>query len=85
MDERLEPGAQIGSDRRKPPALHSQEDIAITALVHAPDCRSDQRGPESSPSMLRRHNQIAKLSPARKIEARSCWIMDGADGAHLGG
>src|SRR5215470_8511145 len=85
MDERLEPGTQIGSDRRKPPALHSKEDVAIAALAHAPDCRSDQCGPESLPSMLRRHKQIAQLSPARKIEARSCRVMDGANGPHPGG
>src|SRR5215469_17658660 len=85
MDERLEPGAQIGSDRRKPPALHSKEDVAIAALAHAPDCSSDQRNPESLPSMLRRHKQIAQFAPTWKIEARSSRVMDGANGTHPGG
>jgi len=85
MDKRLEPDAEIASNCGKTPALHSEEDVAITALAQAPNGGSGQRSAESLTPMLRRHEQVAKLPTARKIEAGCRRIVDSADGADPSG
>src|SRR5215469_1193618 len=85
MDERLESDSKIGSNRREPPALHSEKNVAIPAEVQASEGSGDQRSAKPSTAMLRRNCQVAPLATDRKIKARCRRIVDSTDGADPGG
>src|SRR5262245_11726732 len=85
MDERLEPDSKISSNRREPPALHSEKNVAIPGAVQASEGSGDQRSAKPSTTMLRRNEQVAQLAAARKIETGSRRIVDSADCADPSG